>query len=431
MSLATLHDTICALSTPPGKSAIAVMRIAGADAIKISSQCISDRDKLFTARGGDSLYTDIVDAAGDHIDDVIVTVFRSPNSYTGEDLVEIHTHGSTLIVDLLQHLLQSSGARLAEAGEFSRRAYMNGKISLEDLELLVLRIDASSEHSLSKAKSLVKKKYEKLREIYGSLVALLAQVNAQIDFGESDLVHVEGLEKQSGEIRAFLQEYLAQASNRSVNKGYYSAALVGPPNVGKSSLFNALLKYERSIVSDTPGTTRDFLEAFIIIEGFRIKLIDTAGLREASEPIESKGIALGRSATEEADLTLRITDPESRNSPALEGETLVHNKCDLDHHKKPLSVSAITGEGIDSLITFLHDRLLSFDSQFSGYAISDSERSLVTEVLKTLDKVISFEDITLFAEDIRNSSDIIASLLGNNIGEDSLNHIFQKMCIGK
>ncbi len=431
MSLSTLHDTICALSTPPGKSAIAVMRITGSDAIKISATCISDPDKIFTSRGGDSIYTNVIDENKNHIDDVIVTVFRAPHSYTGEDLVEIHTHGSTLIIDLLQHLLQSSGARLAEAGEFSRRAYMNGKISLEELETLALRIDASSERSLSKVQSFVKKKYERLRLIYASLIALLAQVNAQIDFGESDHVVVDGLEEQVKDLRSSLQLYIDQASNRSANKGYYSIALTGPPNVGKSSLFNALLKYERSIVSDIPGTTRDYLEAFIILDGFRIKLIDTAGLREASEEIESIGIALGKSATEEADLTLRVTDPEVRGTSALQGEVLLHNKCDLDNCKLPLSVSAITNAGLDELLQFLKVQLINFDSQFSGYSISDSERSLITEVLRILEKVMSFDDITLLAEDIRKASDIIASLLGYNIGEDSLNHIFMKMCIGK
>ena len=285
MSLATLHDTICALSTPQGKSAIAVMRITGSDAIKISAKCISDPEKIFTTRGGDSGYTNIIDENKNHIDDVIVTVFRAPHSYTGEDLVEIHTHGSTLIADLLQHLLKSSGARLAEAGEFSRRAYMHGKISLQELELLSLRIDASSEQSLSKAESLIEKKYIRLTEIYDLLIALLAQVNAEIDFGESDHVVIKGLEEQINSIHTSLRLYIEQASNKSANKGYYSVALTGQPNVGKSSLFNALLKYERSIVSDIPGTTRDYLEAFIIIDGFRIKLIDTAGLRDANEEI--------------------------------------------------------------------------------------------------------------------------------------------------
>jgi tRNA modification GTPase len=431
MSLTTLHDTLCALSTPPGKSAIAVIRITGSDAIKISAKCISDPDKIFTARGGDSIYTNVIDGNNNHIDDVIITVFRAPNSYTGEDLVEIHTHGSTLIIDLLQHLLQSSGARLAEAGDFSRRAYMNGKISLEELEILVLRIDASSERSLSKVESLVKKKYDKLRLIYDSLIALLAQVNAQIDFGESDHVVVDGLENQVIDLCSSLQLYIDQAINKSANKGYYSIALTGPPNVGKSSLFNALLKYERSIVSDIPGTTRDYLEAFIILDGFRVKLIDTAGLREANEEIESKGISLGKSATEEADLTLRVTDPESRNTIAFQGGVLIHNKSDLDNYKNELSISAVTGEGLDALINFLKSQLINFDSQFSGYSISDSERSLILEVLRILEKVISFDDITLLAEDIRNASDIIAALLGFNIGEDSLNHIFMKMCIGK
>jgi tRNA modification GTPase len=431
MSLAILHDTICALSTPPGKSAIAVMRITGSDAIRFAARSLSDPDKLFVTRGGDSIYTNIIDDNKNHIDDVIVTVFRSPNSYTGEDLVEIHTHGSTLIVDMLQNLLTSSGARLAEAGEFSRRAFMHGKISLQELELLALRIDASSERSLSKAEAFIAKKYERLRKIYDSLISLLAQVNAQIDFGESDLVQISGLEEQVGKVCASLQLYLDESISRSANKGYYSVALTGPPNVGKSSLFNALLKYERSIVSDIPGTTRDYLEAFIIIDGFRIKLIDTAGLREVGEELESKGIALGRAATEEADLTLRITDAQSRDTTALTNEVLIHNKCDLDLWKAPLSVSAMTGEGLDRLIEFLRERLIQFDSQYSGYSISDSERSLVGQVFRTLGNISGIEDITLVAEDLRQAAETISSLLGNNIGEDSLNHIFMKMCIGK
>jgi tRNA modification GTPase len=431
MSLAALHDTICALSTPAGKSAIAVLRLTGMDAIKIAAKNINDPEKLFTARGGDSIYTNVIDRTKNHIDDVIVTVFRAPHSYSGEDLVEIHTHGSILIIDILQSLLTSSGARLAEAGEFSRRAYMNGKISLQELELLSLRIDSSSERSLTKAESLIAQKYERLKDIYDALIALLAQVNAQIDFGESDNVQVDGLEEQIENIRSSLELLLEQASNKAINKGYYSIALIGPPNVGKSSLFNALLKYERSIVSNIPGTTRDYLEAFIVVDGFRIKLIDTAGLREAHEEIESKGITLGKSATEEADLTLRITDPESRTITAHSDEVLVNNKCDLDHHKNGLSVSAVTGEGINLLMNFLKEKLSGFDSQFSSYSISESERSLIHQVLNIFDLILSFDDITLLAEDIRKASEIIASLSGFNVGADSLNHIFTKMCIGK
>jgi len=431
MSLTTLHDTICALSTPPGKSAIAVMRITGNDAIRIAAKTLSDPGKLFTARGGDSIYVNLIDAEGKIFDDVLVTVFRTPHSFTGEDLVEIHTHGSVLIVDLLQHLLQSSGARLAEAGEFSRRAFMHGKISLEQLEIVSLRIDASSERALTKAESLVANKYLKVREIYEQIISLLAQVNAQIDFGDSDLVQIDGLEGQLSEIRNSLKLYIDQASTKAANKGYYSVALVGPPNVGKSSLFNALLKYERSIVSDIPGTTRDYLEAFIIIDGFRIKLIDTAGLREANEEIESKGIALGKTATEEADLTLRITSPESRTAIASEGEILIHNKSDLDHFPNGFSISARTGEGLKELIDLLRKHLIQFDSQYSGYSISDSERSLIHHVLIKLEKILSLGDIALVAEDFKESADTIASLLGLGSGEESLNYIFQKMCIGK
>ncbi|MEP7234116.1 MAG: tRNA uridine-5-carboxymethylaminomethyl(34) synthesis GTPase MnmE [Ignavibacteriota bacterium] len=431
MSLITLHDTICALSTPPGKSAIAVLRLAGSDAIKICANIISHPEKLFATRGGNSLYTNIIDAEQNHIDDVIIVVFRAPNSYTGEDLVEIHTHGSTLIIELVQNLLRSSGARLAEAGEFSRRAYMHGKISLPQLDLLTLRIGASSEQMLSRAEALVAKKFDRLTAIYDSLIGLLAQINAQIDFGESDLVEISNFTLTLKSIRDSLEQLLEQASNISANKGYYSVALIGEPNVGKSSLFNALLKYERSIVSNIPGTTRDYLEAFVIIEGFRIKLIDTAGLRDANEELESKGISLGRTASEQADLTLRLTGPESRDTVALADEALVHNKSDLDNFSHPLSFSATSGAGLPSLLKFLHSKLLAFDSQYSNYSISDSERSLISEVLRTLAKVLPSGDITLIAEDLKHSLEIVGSLLGNNVGEDSLNHIFMKMCIGK
>jgi tRNA modification GTPase len=365
MSLATLSDTICALSTPLGTSALATLRLSGADAIRIAASCIDGKEKVFTTRGGDSFYTNVSNQSGERIDDVVVTIWRAPRSYTGEDIVEFHTHGSPVIVELLQKRLTSSGARLAEAGEFSRRAFANGKLGLEELERTLMRLDASSEESLTKVEKILSDKFDRLREIYGQIIALLAQVNAVIDFGESDEIEITGLEEQVASVTEKLIGLKSKAINEQLNKGYFSVALIGEPNVGKSSIFNQLLRYERSIVSEIPGTTRDYVEAFIMLGGFRVKLIDTAGLREVSDVIESRGISLGTTAAEKADIVLRVTGPETRTAQGLAGETILHNKSDIDNYSLDHSISAKTGEGISELISVLRGKISELDSSIN------------------------------------------------------------------
>ena len=431
MSISTLHDTIYALSTPLGSSALATLRLSGGDAICIAGKCIETREKIFTALGGDSFYTNICDSSGNHIDDVVVTVWRAPRSYSGEDIVEFHTHGSPVIMDMLGNQLALYGARLAEHGEFSRRAFMNGKQSLEELERTLMRLDASSEEGLTKIERLLSEKYNRLRNVYDDIISLLAQVNAQIDFGESDNVEITGFEAQVEAIVAKLDNLQAKAINEQINIGYYSLALTGPPNVGKSSLFNALLRYERSIVSETPGTTRDYVEAFVMLEGFKVKLIDTAGLREANDHIETKGIELGTSISKRADVVLRVTDPETRESRGFADEIIVHNKCDVDAFRNGIFVSAQTGEGLPGLIRSIASTISLIDSARTGYSVSRSESMIIEVTKQLLAKAMKNNEISIIAEDIRSSADKVASLLGYNIAEDNLNYIFSKMCIGK
>lgn len=431
MTLATLHDTIVAISTPLGTSALASLRLSGPEAIAIAARCTDTPKKLLTAIGGMSIYTNVVDTEGAHIDDVIVTVWRAPRSYTGEDIVEFHTHGSPVIVDAVQRLCIAGGARLAEAGEFSRRAFMNGKLGLEALERTIMRLDASSEGSLGKIEMLLSAKFNRLRAIYDAIISLLAQVNAEIDFGESDHVDTSGFSHDLDRIRAEFDDFIARAANVQANKGYFSVALTGPPNVGKSSIFNALLRYERSIVSDTPGTTRDYVEAFVVFEGFRVKIIDTAGLRDATDTIESKGISLGSAIAEEADIVLRITDPERRATHATRGEILVHNKCDLDGYTDGIAFSATTGQGLDRLIGFIKEKVMALDAERTGYQIADTEKELIQSIVAILDKSLLNNELSIVAEELRIAADRVASLLGLNISEDSLQYIFNKMCIGK
>ncbi len=431
MSISTLHDTIYALSTPLGTSALATLRLSGSDAIGIAAKCIESSEKLFTALGGDSFYTNVCDANGDHIDDVVVTVWRAPRSYNGEDIIEFHTHGSPVIMDMLGNQLTLYGARLAEHGEFSRRAFMNGKQSPEELERTLMRLDASSEESLTKIERVLGEKFDRLRNIYDDIISLLAQVNAQIDFGESDHVEITGFEIQVAIIIDKLENLRAKAVNEQINKGYYSVALTGVPNVGKSSLFNTLLRYERSIVSEIPGTTRDYVEAFVMLEGFKVKIIDTAGLRDASDMVETKGIELGTNIAERADVVLRVTDPETRATKGFADEIVVHNKCDIDGFRSGMFVSAQTAEGLPELSKYIALQISLIDSANTGYSLSKSEARIIDESMQLLAQSSKSTEISIVAEDIRAAADQIASLLGFNISEDSLNYIFSKMCIGK
>lgn len=430
MSLAIFADTITALSTPLGTSALATLRLCGTDAIAIAARCIESPEKIFTLLGGDSFYTNVANSDG-HIDDIVVTVWRAPRSYTGEDIVEFHTHGSPVIVDLIQRQLIAGGARLAEAGEFSRRAFINGKMCLEDLERTVMRLGASSEGSLSKIEKFLHAKYDKLHSIYNDIISLVARVNAEIDFGESDHVELENFSSYVNEIQAKLDRFLAQSVNEQLNKGYFSIAFTGLPNVGKSSIFNALLRYERSIVSDMPGTTRDYVEAFIMLEGFRVKLIDTAGLRDPGDEIESRGISLGAHAADNSDITLYVTGPESRAAQGSQGEIIIHNKCDLDRFANGICISAKTGEGIPKFVDILKSRISELETARTGYVIGESEVRTITSIKHILDNLLLSNELAIIAEELRSAADKVASLFGLNVTEDSLNYIFNKMCIGK
>lgn len=428
--MTTLLDTICALSTPPGKSALAMIRMTGPDAISLAAKIIREPHELFVAQGGATIYTDIITSEGETLDDVIITVFRAPKSLTGEDVVEITTHGSELIATEVTQLLTSYGARLAEPGEFSRRAWMNGKMSLEDVEAIALRVDATSEHALHNAQNVVRRKFERLNDAYDTVIEALALVNAEIDFGESDHIDATGFQAKLDAVRSDIGDLVAASENKALDKGYISVALVGPPNVGKSSIFNALLRYERSIVSHIPGTTRDYVEAYMSLHGRRIKIIDTAGIRSASDEIESRGIALGAEAQQDADIILRITDPSSRNTIATTSETLVHNKCDVDNFNSGICISALNDD-IAVLAEFLEKTIDTFDAGSSSLAISAGEAERLRNVLAKLDQISPEEEPTLIAEQLRSASAEIGELIGLNAGEESLSYIFSKMCIGK
>lgn len=431
MSLRQHQDTIASAATPSGKSALALIRVSGNDAIRIVAKMLPDPAKLFVARGNSTIYTNLLSNNDHIIDDVVIAVFRSPHSFTGEDLIEISSHGSPVIVQQIVDRLLSLGARQALPGEFSQRAFFAGKISLEQAELIDTKIMSDSIGELRSSEKAIHKKYQRIRELYDSLIAILAKVNAQIDFGESDDISFDDLGSDRQAAIGQIDEMIHRASIRSANAAHLSIALIGPPNVGKSSLFNALLQYERSIVSDTPGTTRDYLESFLPIEGFRVKLIDTAGIRQADEHIEAKGIEFTHEIAQKADILVYLTDPETRNASPSVADLIVHNKSDLDGYASGIAVSAATGEGLLNLHTRISELVKSRTAEASGISLSNSEVALLQKMLDQMLAINTQTDLTLAAEDIRSVIDSASELLGTNINEDTLNHIFLKMCIGK
>jgi tRNA modification GTPase len=431
VSLRQHQDTIVAAATPSGKSALALVRVSGNDAIKHVAKLLPDPTKLLVAPGRTTIYTDLISDNDGIIDDAVIVVFRAPHSFTGEDLIEISAHGSPLIVQQIVDRLLSLGCRQALPGEFSQRAFFAGKISLEEAELIDTKISAESIGELRGSERAIQEKYKRIRVLYEALIALLAKINAQIDFGESDDISFDDLaDDREGAIER-IDGLINLAAIRSANAAHLSIALIGPPNVGKSSLFNALLKYERSIVSETPGTTRDYLESFLPIEGFRVKLIDTAGIRQAGESIEAKGIEFTHEISRKADILLYLTDPETRNLQPEVADLVVHNKSDLDGFSKGIAVSATTGAGLLNLHTRISGLVRSRTADASGISLSDSEVSLLQAMKSKMASVDTEADLTLAAEDLRVVIESASQLLGTNINEDTLNHIFLKMCIGK
>ncbi len=433
MSLELFHDTIAAPATAEGRGALAIVRISGADAIRVVSKIVSDPTALVAARSGSSIYTRIPDPGPrtPDIDDVVIHIFRAPRSYTGEDLCEVTAHGSPVISREIVRLLVLHGARMAEPGEFSRRAFFNGKIGLEEAELISIKAEAQSEQELHGAGLALAEKFERLRDAYDKLISLIAHVDAEIDFGDSDQVHVRDFDARVAEVADSLEHLVRASQNRRANAGYFTVALTGPPNVGKSSIFNALLEFERSVVSEVPGTTRDYVEAFIEIDGFRVKLVDTAGVRDAQESVEARGIELGTSAAQHADISFRVTEPSDRVPITTNGTILLHNKIDLDGWNESLCLSARTGEGIDELHTWLRRELRERSGEFSQIRLNESEQLKLESIVACLKNMTLELEAPLLSEELRGVASDLASLLGMNISSDSLSYIFNKMCIGK
>ena len=452
MSLKTKEDTIVALATPPGMGAISVIRISGNDSFRFMDTIFSSSEKISSSKGYSIKYGKILDD-DTILDDVLVSVFRAPNSYTGEDAVEISTHGSPFIAQRTIELLIKLGARIAEPGEFTKRAFLNNKIDLAQAEAVADIINSRTSVSLKGARNqldgLLSARVSEIRE---KLVNLSALLELELDFSEEDIIFVkkDELNAKILLILAEIEEMISTYRFGRVTRDGVNVAIVGEPNVGKSSILNYILKESRAIVSSIPGTTRDIIREDISIDGFLFRLYDTAGIRVSNDELEREGILRSREALKNADIVLFVIDTKSGFSDEIYEEiksinpnvkvVKALNKIDLEFEKMQeidFYVSAKNGNGMMELINGLKIAGLGENIYTERDIVVSSLRHVdcLRLALKNLQKAKNTLDSKLSAEfvasDIRAAENSLRELIGEIAPDDILNDIFSRFCIGK
>ncbi|HET9741997.1 MAG TPA: tRNA uridine-5-carboxymethylaminomethyl(34) synthesis GTPase MnmE [Terriglobales bacterium] len=452
-----LDDTIVAISTPPGRGGIGVVRLSGTGTREIAESLLRLKSPLVP---GQARLAKLLDATtGERIDEVVVTFFAKPHSYTCEDVIEVSAHGAPVILEYAVEQAMARGARLAEPGEFTMRGFLHGRIDLAQAEAVRDLIEAQTLFQAKvAAQQLNGALSRRIHPIKTRLVNLIAVLEAGIDFAEDD-VSVESDERILGAIEETCHplKILAQSFTfgRVVQQGL-TLAIVGRPNVGKSSLFNCLVERERAIVTATPGTTRDLVTETVSLSGIPVRLIDTAGIRSASDEAEEIGIRKSYEALADADLVLIVTDsgPEQVNPDdkqllqAAEGRTriLVHNKSDLrrksqngtegESHDLPwVSTSAMRGEGINDLRQMILAEIGGAAQQETGFLTNLRHRKLIEESLAALSAAVNAVRNRVPHEmllmDLYNALRPLDAITGQTTTDDILNLIFSSFCIGK
>lgn len=454
----TVSETIAAISTPPGEGAIAVVRISGENAIEIA-------DKIFRGKESPSQFAshvqhlgEIFSAKNQLIDQAVISVHRAPASYTAEDLVEISCHGGTLVSAKVLEACLGAGARAARPGEFTERAFLNGKMDLTQAEAVMDLIRARTDLALRSATEQLEGRLgDQIRKIRDHLIALLAHINASIDFPE------EGIEPDADEtlctrldaVQNEIAALLATADQGRVLREGVRVVIYGATNAGKSSLLNRLLGYDRVIVSDTHGTTRDTIEETVNLEGVPVRLLDTAGLRASESELELEGITRTQKSLQLADLRLHIADrntpkPAHFNSPkgsefngaaSDRNEIIVLNKSDLpednDWKDSPaLRISCTTGDGLPQLKQEILTRIRQQNLRpESTIAINTRHRDCLRGALDSCDRARAALHEGLSGEYVAVELDQALRAVGEVIGvvdvEQILDSVFSQFCIGK
>jgi tRNA modification GTPase len=447
-----LRDTIAAISTPPGRGGLGVIRISGPDARRVASRVLSfPRDHEWTPRS--ACLASIPDIEGHVVDRVVVTYFAAPRSYTAEDVVEIACHGSPAILQYALERACEEGTRLAEPGEFTLRAYLNGRIDLLQAEAVRDLIEATTLYQARVAAQQAEGSVSRrLKPVKDQLLELIALLEAGIDFAEDDIdvAPAEEILRRIEPIAAAVDTLIASfAYGKLVHDGF-TLAIIGRPNVGKSSLFNRLLEQDRAIVTDIPGTTRDLVSETVSVGGIPVKFVDTAGIRAGHDVVEKLGIERSYQAMADADLTVVVVDSSEplqaedydlMRRAAEQGRHLVAaNKADLPLRADvngAVAVSALTGAGISDLRSAVVTAIAPQGrfEQEGGFITSLRHEQLLKEAREALAQARQAATVGIPHEmlllDLYAALRPIDAITGATTADDILNRIFSTFCIGK
>jgi tRNA modification GTPase len=453
MKYPLLEDTITAIATPTGIGAISIIRISGSKALEAADSIFSGKIHPTDAMSHTVHYGRVFDDNNNAIDDVLLTIFRAPHSYTGEDVVEFSYHGNPLIGQKIISLILRNDVRIAEPGEFTKRAFLNKKMDLSQAEAVIDIITSRSDASLKGARNQLDGFLSKnVEELKHSLLEMLSLLELELDFAEEDVEFMarDNLIKKLNSIINKIDSLLRTYDIGKVISDGVNVAIVGKPNVGKSSLLNYLLKESRAIVSEVPGTTRDVIKEEISIDGILFRLFDTAGMRFSEDVIEREGVRRSNEVIENADLVLMINDVEQGFAEELYTEIKaitdenriikVMNKIDLGFETNVfdgIGISAKNGLGISKVIKKLKESILikvnyseksAIVSNVRHFRCLKSAKNALESAISSINEKLSGEFVVI---DIRSAVDQLGEIIGEVTSEDVLNSIFSKFCIGK
>ena len=439
------EDTIVAIATPPGTGGIGILRISGSGALAIGEKISASR-----LEPGIIQFRRFYDAAGVIIDHGLCLYFRGPHSFSGEDSVELQAHGGAIVLDMLLERLCELGARLARAGEFSERAFLNGRIDLTQAEAIADLIESGSRAASRAAIRSLEGRFSALvNRLVDEIIELRSYIEAALDFAEEeiDFLGDADIDRRLAECSEHLRDLLEQAEQgRALQEGL-GVSLAGLPNAGKSSLLNSLAGYDAAIVTDIEGTTRDVLREHISLKGIPLRISDTAGLRESENPVEQEGVRRAWNAISTADVILYLVDSskglvaaDRDNLAALPADRLqlVYSKCDLatpDMPEDAIAVSTLSGEGMEALIRRITGQVADLNQDNQTFMARRRHvnalkraREYILQAGLTLAETRSGE---LVAEDLRDAQRQLDEITGEFTSEDLLGRIFSSFCVGK
>lgn len=431
------NDTIFALSSGHGKSGVAVIRISGDNLRDLFARMLGRSN--FDARR--THFANLTDNTGELIDQTILVFFAAPHSFTGTDVIEIYSHGAPAVINKIFDFLSTTGARMATRGEFSRRAFLNGKMDLADIDGLAALLDAQTERQRRAALQSMTGRDSRIYDTWrAQMVEISAYAAAILDYADDELPTNIGekirekTQNLYNEIDSAISRY---AASRAIRSGF-NITLAGNTNAGKSSLFNRLVGENRAIVSDTPGTTRDVVSCTLDIDGYMVNISDTAGLRDTDDAIEQIGIQRTNDEIKNADLILHVIDGQGSDFKVQNSnnEITVVNKsdlCDCKNKSGAIYVSAKTGDGIDNLMIAIRRRITELvGTSESQLTVNARTRALLTDARTELhDAIAAGDNYDIFSEHVRRAADAIGKILGTISAADVMDATFSQLCLGK